>query len=198
MLGKLQVSSAVPVLVEGLRREEKLKSASWESGWLEMRPSLDEIRNYLIESQIYTLFALGSIGDNSAVPGVLEQTENQDSSVRRMAVYVLGALKDPSAIPRLNTMLNDVDEDVRWTAALSLAQLNNSDGAHLLMKLLDHGYVETLPEMTADQKAELRSNAIKGLALLKFEPAREKITALSQNDPVVAVRNASLEALKKF
>jgi HEAT repeat protein len=41
-------------------------------------------------------------------------------------------------------------------------------------------------------------NAVKCLGLLKFEPARAKIVELSQSDSSLAVRNASLEALKKF
>ena len=52
--------------------------------------------------------------------------------------------------------------------------------------------------LTADQKTQLVINAVKCLGLLKFEPAKDKITALSQNDPDLAVRDASLEALKKF
>jgi hypothetical protein len=33
---------------------------------------------------------------------------------------------------------------------------------------------------------------------LKHEPAQEKIREVSENDPVLAVRSAALEALKTF
>jgi hypothetical protein len=52
--------------------------------------------------------------------------------------------------------------------------------------------------MTSDQKADLMVNAVKCLALLKFTPAQNKIVELSRSDPSLAVRDASLEALKKF
>lgn len=197
ILGEMKERSAVPLLVEGLNREEKLKSADWSQGkWL--RPSLDQIAEDLVQSQIYTLWALGSIGDNSAVPGVLEQVKNRDGSVRKIAAYVLGVLGDQQAIEPLRPLLNDPKEDVRWNAALALAQLGDGEGADLLMKLLDHGYVDTLQDVTPEQKTELRVNAVKGLGILKHGPAREKIHELSESDPVPAVRSASLEALKRF
>ena len=196
MLGQLKERPAVPALVEGLRREERLKTVEWETGL--GQPSLSEIQENLIRSQIYTLWALGSIGDNSAVHGVLEQAKSEDPSVRKTVAFVLGALKDPSATEPLHIMLNDAKEDVRWNAALALAQLNDSAGAELLMKVLEPGYVDTFPEMTPELKTELRVNAVIGLGMLKFQPAREKIESLSQTDLELAVRKAALEALKKF
>jgi HEAT repeat protein len=95
-------------------------------------------------------------------------------------------------------MQNDKSEDVRWNAAFALARLGDDGGVDLLMKLLDPVFVNNIAEKTAGQKAELRANAVTALGILRHEPAREKIAALSQQDPDLAVRNASLEALKKF
>ena len=81
---------------------------------------------------------------------------------------------------------------------MALAQLNDASGADLLMSLLDRNYVDKLEGMTPEQKSELVINAIKCLGILKFGPAQDKIAALSQNDPDLSVRDASLEALKKF
>jgi HEAT repeat protein len=172
-LGNIGDRSAVQTLVEGLNDDH-------------------------VENRIYTLWALGSIGDNAAVPGVLKQLQHQDPAVRKVAAYVLGALKDPSAARELQIALNDTKDEVRWSAAMALAQINDNSGADVLVKLLDHAYVESVQDMTGPQKTELMVNAVKCLALLRFEPAREKIAALSQNDPDLAVRGASLEALKKF
>ena len=152
----------------------------------------------MVQDQIYTLWALGSIGDNSAVPGVMEQVKNQDASVRKIAAYVAGVLGDSRAVEGLLPLLNDPKEDVRWNAALALALLGNAEGTDLLMKLLDHSYAETLSDITVEEKTQLRVNAVTALAKLKHEPAREKIREVSENDPVLAVRSASLEALKKF
>ena len=172
-MGHLGDSRAVPALVEGLNDTD-------------------------IDNQIYNMWAIGSIGDPSAVPDVVKKLEAQDPAIRRTAAYVLGALKDPRAIHDLNIALNDSSEDVRWNAAIALAQLNDASGSELLTKLLDRGYVDRLNGMTPDQKSQLVINAVKCLGLLKFQPAKDKILALSQNDPDLAVRDASLEALKKF
>ena len=200
ILGEMKERSAVPLLLDGLVREENLKSVDWStrasSQWL--RPSLSQIAEDLVQNQIYTLWALGSIGDNSAVPGVLEQLRNPDPSIRKIAAYVAGALGDPRAIEPLSPMLGDSNEDVRWNAALALAQLGDSEGADLLVKLLDHSYVDSLPDVTPEQKTELMVNAVKSLGKLKHPPALERIRALSEADPVIAVRRASLEALKKY
>ena len=159
---------------------------------------VDGLNDEQVENRIYTLWALGSIGDNAAVPGVVQQLQHPDPAVRKVAAYVLGAIKDPAATRDLQIALNDVKDEVRWNAAMALAQIHDKSGAEVLMKLLDHSYLEPIPDMTPAQKAELMVNAVKCLALLRFEPAREKIAALSQDDPDLAVRGASLEALKKF
>jgi len=172
-IGRVGEKRAVPSLIEGLEDSDT-------------------------ENQIYTLSALGFIGDNSAVPAVVKQLKHTDPSVRKVAAYVLGAIKDPSAARDLQIALNDVEDEVRWNAAIALARMDDPAGSDLLVKLLDHSYVDSITDMTSGQKVELMVNAVKCLGLLKFEPARAKIVELSQSDSSLAVRNASLEALKKF
>ena len=172
-MGHLGDPRAVPALVEGLSDTD-------------------------IDNQIYNMWALGSIGDSASVPDIVHKLEAQDPAIRRTAAYVLGSLKDPRAVHDLKIALNDSSEDVRWNAAIALAQLNDASGSDLLTKLLDRDYVDKLEGMTAEQKSQLVINAIKCLGILKFQGAKDKILALSQNDPDLAVRNASLEALKKF
>jgi HEAT repeat protein len=164
---------AVPALVEGLNDAQ-------------------------VDNQIYALWALGSLGDSVAVPEILKKLDGPDPALRRTAAYVLGALKDPRAIHDLQVALNDPNDDVRWNAAMALAQLNDASGATVLMDLTDRGYLDDIEGRTPEQKSELLINAVKCLGILKFEAARDRITALSQNDPDLAVRSASLEALKKF
>ena len=53
------------------------------------------------------------------------------------------------------------------------------------------------PDRTLNPR-DLAANAVRCLGLLKFEPAKDRIRALSQADPDLAVRDASLEALKKY
>ena len=74
-----------------------------------------------------------------------------------------------------------------------------ASGSDVLMKLIDRGYVDKLAGLhVRSKRAQLLINAVKCLGILKFEPAKDRILALSQSDPDLAVRDASLEALKKF
>jgi HEAT repeat protein len=159
---------------------------------------MDGLKDPQAENEISTLLALGLIGDNSAVPGVLSQLQNKEAAVRKMAVYVLGAIKDPSAIHDLQVALNDSSQDVRWQAAMSLAEMNDATGAGNLVNLLDRSQLDRLDGMTPEQKSELMVNAVKCLGILKYEGAKDKLQTLSQTDPDLSVRDASLEALKKF
>jgi HEAT repeat protein len=200
ILGELKDPLAVPVLLAGLEREENLKSKDWsKSGTFSIwRPSVSEIANDLVQSQMNTLIALGSIGDNAAVPGVLEQVKNRDSYVRNIAVYVSGVLGDQRAVEVVRPLLNDSKEDIRLNAAVALAQLGDTEGAEQLIKVLDRAYVDSLADFIPDQRTALMVNAVKTLAKLKYEPAFEKIRVLSENDPAPAVRSAALEALKTW
>src|SRR5207247_2367509 len=168
-MGHLGDPRAVPALVEGLGDPQ-------------------------VENQIYTLWALGSIGDKAAVPEILKKLSSQDPALRKTSAYVLGAIKDRAATHNLQVALNDSSDDVRWNAAMALAQMNDASGADVLINLTDRHYLDKLEGMTAEQKGELLINAVKCLGILKFEAAHDKIVALSQNDPDLDVRDASLEA----
>lgn len=199
ILGQLKVSSAVPLLIEGLQRDEKLKSIDWnKEGLLDfLGPSPAQIQEQLILNQIYTLWALGSIGDNSAVPVALEFAKHKEASVRNVATYVLGTLKDERVLEQLRVSLNDSNDDVKLNAALALARLGSSEGADRLLRLLEPGYIDGLPKMTPEQKVSLKINAITALGILRHELAREKIRAF-ELDNSLEVREAVLEALKKY
>jgi HEAT repeat protein len=172
-MGHLGDVRAVPALIEGLDDKDT-------------------------ENQMNNLLALGSIGDKSATASVVQRLSSTDPAIRKMSAFVLSAIKDPAAIRDLQVALNDTNDEVRWYAAIALAQVNDASGADVLMKLIDHGYLDQLQGFTPEQRSQLLINAVKCLGILKFEPARDRILALSQSDSDLAVRDASLEALKKF
>jgi len=172
-MGHLGDPRAVPALIDGLNDNDS-------------------------ENQMNNLLALGSIADKSATASVVQRLKSNDPAVRKMSAFVLSAIKDPAAIRDLQVALNDTNDEVRWYAAIALAQVNDPSGSDVLMKLSDHKYVDQLQGFTAEQKSQLLINAVKCLGLLKFQPAKDRILALSQTDPDLAVRDASLEALKNF
>jgi HEAT repeat protein len=172
-MGHLGDPRAVPALIEGLSDTDS-------------------------ENQMNNLLALGTIADKSATPAVVQQLSSSNPAVRKMAAFVLSAIKDPAASHDLKIALNDTNDEVRWYAAIALAQINDSAGTDVLMKLIDHAYVDQLQGFAPDQKSQLMINAVRCLGLLKFEPAKDRILALSQTDSDLAVRDASLEALKNY
>jgi HEAT repeat protein len=172
-MGHLGDARAVPALVEGLNDKDT-------------------------ENQMNNLLALGTIADKSATPAVVQLLSSADPAVRKMSAFVLTAIKDPAASRDLEVALNDANEEVRWYAAIALAQINDPAGTDVLMRLVDRSYLDKLQGFTLEQKDQLLINAVKCLGLLKFEPAKDRIRALSQADPDLSVRDASLEALKKY
>jgi HEAT repeat protein len=172
-MGHLGDARAVPALVEGLNDADT-------------------------DNQMNNLLALGTIGDKSATAPVVERLHSSDPAIRKMAAFVLSAIKDPAASRDLEVALNDSSDEVRWYAAIALAQINNAAGADILMKLMDRSYLDGLQNFTVELKSQLMINAVKCLGILKFQPAKDRILALSQTDPDLAVRDASLDALKKF
>jgi HEAT repeat protein len=172
-MGHLGDPRAVPTLVEGLNDADN-------------------------ENQMNNLLALGTIADKSATSAVVERLTSSEPAVRKMAAFVLSAIKDPAANHALKIALNDGNDEVRWYAAIALAQTGDPSGVEVLTRLIDRGYLEQLQGFAPEQKSQLLINAVKCLGLLKFEPAKDRILALSQGDPDLAVRDASLEALKKY
>ena len=172
-MGHLGDPRAVPALIDGLNEADA-------------------------DNQMNTLLALGLIGDKAATPAVVQRLTNSDPAIRKMAAFVLTALKDPAAAPDLKVALNDANNEVRWYAAIALAYVNDASGTDTLMQLIDHSYLDKLDGYTPDQRSQLLINAVKCLGVLKFAPAKDRIRALSQADPDLAVRDASLEALKQF
>src|SRR3954469_12847520 len=155
-MGHLGDPRAVPALVDGLKDADT-------------------------ENQMNNLLALGTIADKSATPSVVQRLSSPDPAIRKMAAFVLSAIKDPAAIKDLQVALNDTNQEVRWYAAIALAQVNDASGSDVLMQLLDHSYLDQLQGFTPDQRSQLLINAVKCLGILKFQPAKDRILALSQS-----------------
>src|SRR5450432_436551 len=92
-----------------------------------------------------TVYLAGYDEANAVIPKLIEKLldEKEDLDVRIAAATVLGPLADSSnhpVIDALHSAMRDTDaRDVElvWSAALSLAQLNQSDVAETILKLLD-------------------------------------------------------------
>jgi HEAT repeat protein len=154
------------------------------------------------ESRISAIWALGSSGDPAVVPTLQPLYQSDDPGVRKMVVYALGALPGDAQLVTLRTALEDSTADVRWNAAVALARKGNHDGVPVLTQMLDRAYVERTVKREVRQDedrdpiADVMISGLRAAATLKDEQLKAAVSALSQNDRSLKVRQAALEALK--
>jgi HEAT repeat protein len=156
------------------------------------------------ETRISVIWALGSSGDPAVVPRLMSlyTAQDSDAGIRKMVVYALGALPGDVQEPTLRTALQDAAPDVRWNAAVALARHGSHDGVPVLNQMLDRQYVEhaVTRDVRADEDqdpiADVMISGLRAAASLKDSALRPSITALSQRDRSMKVRQAAIEALK--
>jgi len=110
----------------------------------------------------YLALVLGHVGDEKAVPLLIEGAAGEDSQVRIYSLWALGALADPSGFPTLETALGDTDPGIRKTAAYALGGFLERSGA-----------VAALVPLVDDPVADVRWNAALALARLGSDQGLE-------------------------
>lgn len=102
----------------------------------------------------YLALALGRLGDQRAVPHLIEALKDQDTETRLYAAWALGVLKANEAVPELIKFLESDDPALRKM------------GAHVLGALGDARALPGLREALEDSVDDVRWNA--ALALARF------------------------------
>jgi HEAT repeat protein len=154
------------------------------------------------ETRISAIWALGSSGDAAVVPKLVPLYASEDRGIRKMVVYALGALPGDAQLATLRTALQDPAPDVRWNAAIALARKGRHEGVPVLRQMLDRQYVEQTVKREVRQDedrdpiADVMISGLRAAATLKDDALRPSVTALSQQDRSMKVRQAALEALK--
>jgi HEAT repeat protein len=156
------------------------------------------------QTRISVIWALGSSGDPAVVSRLISlyTAPDGDAGIRKMVVYALGALPGEAQIDTLRTALQDSTPDVRWNAAVALARKGSHDGIPVLRQMLDRAYVEQTVKRDVrldedqDPIADVLISGLRAAATLKDDSLKAPVTALSQNDRSLKVRDAALEALK--
>jgi HEAT repeat protein len=156
------------------------------------------------EVRISAIWALGSSGDAAVVSRLipLYSAQDGDAGIRKMVVYALGALPGETQITTLSTALHDDAPDVRWNAAVALARKGSHEGVPVLRQMLDRQYVEQTvkrevrQDSDEDPIADVMISGLRAAATLNDQTLKSSVTALSENDRSLRVRNAALEALK--
>ena len=86
-------------------------------------------------------FALGKIGDPTAVPALIGRLSDENMSVRIAAVFALGEIGDPAAVPVLITVLRNGEKDrttldLRFWATQTLEKIGTPEA---MKAVKEHG-----------------------------------------------------------
>lgn len=152
------------------------------------------------DTKISVIWALASLGDPSVTSDIEKMYRSEDAGVRKMAVYALGGLGSGGAAV-LRTALEDPVPDVQWNAAVALARHGKDDGVTVLRRMLDREYVERtvtrIPALDAalDPVSEVMVSGLQAVGALQLAELAEQVTALSQDDVSLGVREAALRTL---
>ncbi|MBW3597300.1 MAG: HEAT repeat domain-containing protein [Planctomycetes bacterium] len=223
---------AVPALTEALSEDHALE-VRWRAARALGRigPAAADAAGSLIavlddpapEVRAYAAFALGRIGGEAAqgaVPTLVKQLTDENSTVRRAALDALFALRpDPQVVtPLLVQALEDADPRIAVASLRTLADRGES-AVPLLVKSLESpkaAYwaalaleelgpkaktaVPALTKLLSHEEPEVRMQALLALGAVgnDAQPAAKHVIALLQNDPMTGVRYAAAFALGKI
>ena len=153
------------------------------------------------DTQINVIWALASLADPSVSSDIEAMYRSDDAGVRKMAVYALGGLGSGD-VAVLRTALEDPVPDVQWNAAVALARHGKHDGVKVLGRMLDREYVERTvtraPALDAalDPVSQVMVSSLQAVGALQSAELTEQVTALSQDDVSLSVREAAIRTLR--
>jgi HEAT repeat protein len=177
-LGRLRSPEAVPDLLAAAR------------------PPAAEGQEPDADTRIYAIWALGAIGDASAVPELVTLAEDADPGIRKAAVHALGTFPGDEARAALVRALADATDDVRWNAALALARRGDPAAQGVLLSMMDRDRLAAVEGLTADQREDAVIQAVTAAAALPGPEMRVALERLRDRDPNLKVREAARHALE--
>ena len=141
LMGKLDASQAVPILLPFLEHSEPFtrKFAVYFLGFYEQPVYIPRLIPLLLDpvTKGSALRTLGKWGDPCVAPYVIGHLQHEDERIRILAANALGDLRAASAIPGLMACLNDRVFTVRTTAQRALQSLGDEAGKALLKSLAE-------------------------------------------------------------
>ena len=160
----------------GLELAHQLPGDDTTSVLLDLMESMSE------SEQVLLLHVLGSRGDASALPAVLDAATGKNKAKRAAAIEVLGVLGDESVVPAILEATLDSDEVTRAAARQSLVDLRGAEVDQLLLERL-----------SASEGAQ-RVALVAAVGARGISPAIPKLLQFMRDDDS-ALREASVEAL---
>ncbi|MWV41155.1 HEAT repeat domain-containing protein [Natrialba sp. INN-245] len=101
--------------------------------WAEIDRTTDWLEATHSEFRMLAAAALGRIGDDNAIPDLLEACTDSDLRVRTRAIRACGTIGDPRSVDVLADRLADRSEQVRRAAAAALAEIGTRDALEALI-----------------------------------------------------------------
>ena len=153
--------------------------------------------------------ALRKLKIQSSIPIFRRLLDDHSATLRRQSIEQLAALKAEGALPRIQELLkSDPDETVRAACAKALGDLADETSMHLLEEAIeDHSLVRlqavialgrlgkpsagpVLLGLLKDATPEIRYQAVRGIAALKLNEAKEYIEPLLDDSDELVRRGA--------
>ncbi len=138
-----------------------------------------------LEVRFLSALVLGKMGDESAVPVLIELLQGDEAELRRAAVVALGQLESPQVVPSLTQALADSAESVRLAAVGALASLGGDEAAFALAEKVTD---------TDEPSEDVRANAAFHLGDMQASVARPWLLD-ALDDASLQVRTAAAVAL---
>ncbi|MFM7355074.1 MAG: HEAT repeat domain-containing protein, partial [Microcystis aeruginosa] len=130
----------------------------------------DDVRRNAVE-------ALGKIGSETAIPGLLKALEDSDDDVRRKAAEALAKIGSETAIAGLLKALEDSYFEVRMSAAEALGKIGSETAIAGLLKALE------------DSDEYVRRKAAEALGKIGTETAMTELINRLKNPDFVTLNN---------
>lgn len=111
-------------------------------------------------------FSLGHRHDERSIDSLLQHLHHKNANVRHGIAFALGGFEEQATIDALIQLAEDDDYDVRNWATFGLGSLSEADSPSIRRALLAR---------VAEEDAEIRGEALIGLARRKEEKARAAI-----------------------
>ncbi|MCD6412845.1 MAG: HEAT repeat domain-containing protein [Elusimicrobia bacterium] len=208
-LGNLRNRKATPALIKALGDKNRNVRAAVivAFGYLRDKSAVEPLMNYYkseddLGLRISALNVLGVLGDEKALPLMIESLKDKNSRIRTIAAQALGRLRNPKATKPLLEATRDSDKNVRLYAVRSLGEVGNKEVVKDLEKLIEKEKNNSVKIEFARSLGRLGSAAGFGVALEAAKSSdknikKSGIRALAAIGKVTdEVKNIILEAYK--
>ena len=174
-LGALKAKEAVPALLKATRQERWLDPLlkDYEKEYKrKLNPKqLEYIKKNINTVRCSAIWALGVIGDLSAMPALKKLLKDNNNDVSAFAAQALGTI-GKKAVPTLIAFLNDEDARIRMQAAQQLGRIRDKVAVPALIKALKDDSIQVRC-VAAYSLGEIADKSAAS-ALIKMIPAKDE------------------------